>query len=300
MIFATRRGGSSLIMRLVYSQPNLDFIELPLDLINYNPYKSRIPSPEKNNRFIKLNEAEEEMLFKYFNDLFSGKIRLRNQYNILDRDFSFNVNRIVIKEVLAKSLVDWFTKNFNIDVIYFLRHPIPTAISAIKFGFDNLSDGFLNNEYFRNQFLDSEKVNFAFDVLKNNSDLEKHVMDWCLDNLYPLKCYKDRDWLTLSYEELLLRPMKISNLICSRMKLPDPLSMYQRIFSTTKTNITKKTKKIISAKNSNYQINRWLKYVSSKELDKINEMLDVFNIDVYSADSPYPRTDLCHFGSLRL
>jgi len=66
------------------------------------------------NQFIGLSYKDKKKLKLYFQDLLRGKLRLRNQFRIWNRSFSFYVNRLVIKEVNAKQLIDWFDKNFNI------------------------------------------------------------------------------------------------------------------------------------------------------------------------------------------
>jgi len=298
MIFATRRGGSSLMMRSIYSQPEVDYINLPLNLMDYHPYKNKIPRPRMKNRFISLNKNEEKMLFEYFDNLFKGKYILRNQWNVLDPDFSFHVKRFVIKELLAKTLMDWFTEKFDVEIIYLIRHPIPTALSAMKFGFSNISEAFLKDEYFKERFLDSEKEKKCYNILKNGSMLENHVMDWCLDNLYALNHYKKRPWLTVTYEEMLLRKKQISELMCSYLDLPDPTRMHNKMLLPAGAS-TKKSKEYILSKNQGRLVERWLPQTTKQDLDKIERIFDMFNIKIYSAYNAYPDRDVCHFGPLK-
>jgi len=58
---------------------------------------------------------------------------------------------------MPKLLMDWFTKNFDIEVIYLIRHPIPTALSILNRKWGNTAKTFLENEYFQKNFLDKKK-----------------------------------------------------------------------------------------------------------------------------------------------
>ncbi|SFM80649.1 hypothetical protein [Thermodesulforhabdus norvegica] len=132
-IFANRRGGSTLVMEMIYSQPGVDYIAQPLDLWQLHPHFNRLPHPLRS-KFIALKEEEEERLAKYFTDLLAGRIRLRNQWRIFDRNFSFLVNRLVVKVCNAHALIDWFNEHFDIHCLYLIRHPIATALSIINRG----------------------------------------------------------------------------------------------------------------------------------------------------------------------
>lgn len=57
VIFATRRGGSTLLAEMIASQPGVDCLGEPLNLWRYRPYFNRLPHPLRG-RFISLNEHE--------------------------------------------------------------------------------------------------------------------------------------------------------------------------------------------------------------------------------------------------
>lgn len=46
------------------------------------------------------------------------------------------------------------------------------------------------------------------------------------------------------------------------------------------------------------QASRWLGRIEEDNLKHMQETLDVFEIPVYKAYSPFPCPDLCHFGPL--
>jgi len=285
--------------RLIYSQPNIDYIDLPLEITlpEINLYCFMVPKPSMNNIFITLTENEEEKLNKYFQNILKGKFLIHHQWNILHPHFSSEINRFVVRELSAKALMDYFSKKFNIEIIFLLRHPIPTVLSQIKWGMKNIADTFLNNDFFINKFLDEQKKEFCKEIQKNGSKLEKYILGWCLDNLSPLKIYQERSWLTLTYEELLIKPKKVTNLICTKFDLPDPEIMYQSVYRPSPS-APKKSIIDIKTKGPEWLTIRWMKEIDDKTLEKVNVILETFNISEYNAFSPYPSENLCYFGSL--
>lgn len=297
-IFAYRRGGSTLLMRMLYSQPGLDYIGEPLDFYNYHPHRHRLPQPYQN-RFISLEPCEEKLFFDYWKDLLAGRCRLKNQWNVFDPDFSFYVDRLVIKELYAKPLIDWFCECFDVGVIYLIRHPVPLALSILRNRtWGNKVETFLGNTYFRETFLDGDKEMFCRHILASGSPLQQHVLEWCLENLYPLSVYRQRPWLFLTYEELVLRPRQVSSLICSRFDLPDAEHMHKTVLRPTRT-AWGNSKNDIRTLGPAHRSGRWVTEVTPQEVERVRRMLEVFEIKAYEAHKPYPARELCHFGPLQ-
>jgi len=296
-IFSTRRSGSTLLMEMVYSQPNVDYINQPLTLWNYHPHLNKIFRPNRN-RFISLDsEIENKKLLMYFQDLLSGKLRLHHEWNIFDSRFSWHVNRLVVKELNAKCFIDWFSKNFDVEVIFLLRHPIPTALSIIRRKWGNTARAFLENDYFLGAYLNKKRKIFCQNILDKGTPLQKFVLEWCLDNMHPLERYKQRPWLTLTYEELVLRVKKASQLICQKFDLPDWRAMENCILKPSRTS-TKVSKKKIKKQGPSSLLQDWRQVLQSKDIEHVSQILEEFEIKEYSAHHPYPHDSLCHFGPL--
>lgn len=295
-IFSNRRGGSTLLMDMIYSQPGIDYISEPLNFWRYHPHYQRLPHPYLS-KFISLETSEEKLLLRYFKDLLAGHCRLRNQWNIFNWDYSFHVNRLVVKLLSGKALIDWFFNNFDIEIIYLIRHPIPVSLSIIKCGWGNTADAFLENNYFRKSFLDGDKEVFCRDILTSGSSLERYVLEWCLENLYPLSVYRQRPWLILTYEELVLRPHQLSELICSRFDLPNPKRMYETVLRPTKTS-WRESRNSIRMEGPGQRAIQWSTQVDKRELNQIKNIFHVFELKAYSAYNPFPSDELCHFGPL--
>ncbi len=296
LIFATRRSGSTLLREMIYSQPGIDYIDQPLDMWLIHPHFRRLFQPSLS-KFISLNEHNKEILSTYFQNLFAGCIRIRNQWNPLNPNFSFVVNRLVVKLLNAHALIDWFEEEFNADIIFLIRHPIPTSLSIIRQGWGCTAKAFLENEWFRAIYLNKNTEKFARTILKKGKPLQRYVLEWCLENLHPLRISRKHRWLTLTYEELVLRPKEVSELICSRFKLPDPERMYRTIFSPSPTT-TLSSRRVILRKGPSALIKMWIRKITHSDIVAVDPVLKMFDIKAYTASSPYPHPELCHFGKI--
>jgi len=220
VIFATRRGDSTLLMEMIASQPGVDFVNEPPNLWHYCPYFDRLPQPPRE-RFISLSQEEARQMRSYFEDLLTGRIKAFNAWNPFYPTWSFRVRRLVVELLNANMLIDRMAKEFDIEVLYLLRHPVPVALSCLGLNWGNDAETYLQNPYFREEVLGSERVRFADEVLARGTPLQRFVLEWCLENFYPLQVYKERSWLVLTYEEVISRPKQVSELICSRFGLAE-------------------------------------------------------------------------------
>ena len=279
VVFATRRGGSTLLMEMIASQPGVDFVAEPLTLWRYHPYFNRLPHPPRG-RFISLSQEQARQVRSYFEDLLTGRIKAFNAWNPFHPTWSFRVHRLVVKLLGANTLIDWLAKGFEIEVLYLLRHPVPVGLSCLRLNWG------------------SERARFADEVLAKGSSLEKFVLEWCLENFYPLQVYKERPWLVLTYEEVISRPKHVSELICSRFGLPDPERMARMVGCPSRMTFFADSRQAIVKQGSQAMLGRWLKWVSQEELRRVQEILDVLGLRAYQAFSPYPTEALCHFGPL--
>ncbi len=297
-IFSTRRSGSTLLTEIIHSQKGVNYSGQPLDFWRYHPYPERLPQPYLN-KFISLEPEEEQKLKDFFHDLLAGRIRVRSQWNILNASYSFVVDRMVVKLLNCKPLIDWFAERFDGDIVYLIRHPIPTALSIIRRNWGCTAEAFLQNDHFRHTYLDEAKAKECHHILEYGSTLQKYVLEWGLENLVPLSVFQERSWLTVTYEELIARPAPMCRLLATRLDLSDPERMIQRMSRPSKTTQARSKVDIVE-KGSTYLLERWRDEIDPQAAREAMEMLeDLCNVSVYAAESPFPLPGLCHFGPLR-
>lgn len=298
LIFSTRRSGSTLLMSMIYSQKGLNYSAQPLDLWRHAPYRNRLPEPH-HNQFISLDtEEDEKKVRSFFEQVLADRIRRPSQWNVFHPDYSFVVNRMVVKLLNASPLIDWFSEQFGGDIVYFLRHPIPVSLSAMRKGWECIGEAFLQNASFQGKHIDEERGKEYRRILQQGTSLQKHVLEWGLVNLYPLSIFRERHWLTLTYEELLSRPHQVCQLVASRFDLPDPKRMQQRMLSPSRTT-SRRSRAHLAERGPDYLLTRWLDEVSPEAAREAMAVLDeLLGMKIYTWDSPFPSSSLCHLGPL--
>lgn len=297
VIFASRRGGSTLLAQMIASQPGVDFSNEPLNLWHYHPYFNRLPHPHRS-RFVHLTGKDEQKVLAYFEDLLEGRIRVFNEWNPLSPLYSFRVNRLVIKLLGANTLIDWFDQHFDVHIVYLLRHPVPVALSCLRQNWGNDAEAYLQNAYFRERVLGPDRARFAQEVLEKGTALQRFVLEWCLENFYSLQLYKERPWLVLTYEEIISRPKQISELLCSRLRLPDPERMARMVYRPSRTTFFAESRQAIAQQGPQALLGKWQERVSQEDLEGVHGILHKLGVSAYQAFSPYPGPELCYFGAL--
>jgi len=298
-LFTNSRSGSTLLMNMIYSQPGVDYSEIPINIYDIHRNRIRVSPLPPMSRYISLDSFDEKQLYNYFKGLINGKFRVNNQVRLFHPDFKLSVNRLVVKEISCLNIIDWITDNFDVDVIYLLRHPVPRALSKLKMGWynDDYVKAYLDNDFFVKRFLNDDMISLTKDIYKKNDLFQFFVLEWCFENLSALSLCKKRDWLTITYEELLMRPRKMVDLICSNFNLSDPDRMLGRVFNASRSALNS-SRDDIENKGSNYLVHRWLNQVEKERLEDIQRILDVFDIDIYNVNSPYPDKKYCNFGNI--
>jgi hypothetical protein len=297
LIFSTRRSGSTLLMEAIHSQKEMNYSDQPLDLGKYHPYRKYLPK-RRFNKFISLEPEEEKILGDYFQRLFTGRIRVLSQWNFFRPGYSFTVDRMVVKILNGKPLIGWFAENFDVDIVYLLRHPIPTALSVMRRNWENTAEIFLSDDNFTERYLGKEKTNECHRILEYGTRLQKFVLEWGLENYVPLSNLVEPSRTTITYEELVARPAQICQLLATALDLSAPERMSQRLDRPSKTTL-QHSRTDITRQGPMYLLTRWLDQVDPKQACEAMAILeDLFDTRTYIYNSPFPVENLCHFGSL--
>lgn len=286
LIFTTRRSGSTLLLRLLYTQPGTDYINEPLNLWLPHPHYHRLPHPPVG-KFISLSSEEEQRLAGYFDDLLRGRLRLRNQWNPFHPHYSFVVRRLVVKLLNANALMAWFARRFEARILYFVRHPLAVAESIVRQGWARIAEAYIQDPRFRARYLTGPRLQLAQDVLARGTPLQGFVLEWCLENIHPLQIWEEAGAHLLTYEHLVSRPEEESRRLCAVLGLPDPERMYRDIFAPSRT-AAGETRHIIAREGPAALVARWQERVPREEMVVAQEILDAFDINLYRADDPYP------------
>lgn len=295
IIFAGRRSGSTWLMDLLYSQPGIKFCAEPLYLGRWNRHKLKLPRKE-DSKFIDLTKREERILKSYFNAILNGSIEVSPPWNIREKGYSFFTNRYVVKICNGLSLIEWFEKNFDVHIVYSVRHPISNALSIINLTWKDIADAFLNNRFFVEKYLNNTQLRYARNIKKSGSRLQKVVLEWTLENLIPIRTIKkeEKKWVVLTYEEMFLNPRKVVDLLYNKLNLEDKKLMIESINKPSRS-ATMESAKNIDERNMDFILKRWKEKVSDKDEKDIFDILEVFDIEVYKYGSFMPDVSFFNF-----
>ncbi|MGM0369643.1 MAG: sulfotransferase domain-containing protein [Bacillota bacterium] len=284
-IFATPRSGSTWLMELISSQPNIKFINEPLHinrhkglLTNFNPQWEEIYCA--NNRGEKFIDFFSKLIDE---KIFVGQQKLSSLEAI--KNFDFFTSRKVFKVLRAKDIINQLQNNLEIKVVYLLRHPIPVALSWQRNNFASRAKLFLENDNFKNKYLNQHLIDYIRYVLETGSQLEIITLQWCLDNLAPIKFLDKGEWLTISYEELVMNQKQVLDKLYFDLELDNWNKLCEQASIPSKTTSDNRKTEFFNRNNRDYLIKKWKNKVSDKEEEKVFSILNEFDIDIYQRNS---------------
>jgi hypothetical protein len=274
-------------MEMISAQKGIKFIAEPLLLTKLAKGKSPIPTYWE---FLLPNPSREKVLKKYFDDLTTNKHGIGNTSPFSELHNWFT-NRIVFKLLRCKDLMNWFEKEFNGQIIYLLRHPIPTNISRKRYTILPL---YLKNKDYCDRYLNGQIIEKSQKIIEKGTELEKKVLDWCFQNLVSLKHLDRTNWLILYYEDLVMNPEENLNNIIQKLQLSDREKIFNRynIASGSTVLSDKKTKTMLKKNDNNkkrtFLVEKWHSAVTREEEERIFDILEVFHIDIYQYGQDTP------------
>ncbi|MFT6734137.1 MAG: hypothetical protein ACJAS9_002332 [Polaribacter sp.] len=278
MVFSNRRGGSTWLIELLSSEPRTKrAVEIFDVTLNHNPYKNDLPK-DKDGFFIDLNKQEKEQLFSYFSDIESGKKVYNTQWKFWKDPFNFSYNRIIFKIFYAKNYITDFSLYNNCQIVFQLRHPIPTALSILKQGWPSAAKGYISSTSFRKK-LSNLQIYIADYVVEHGTELEVHVLGWFLENYVPMQAAKESDWLILTYEDMLMSPEKTMKILGEQLELSctaDALKNYDRPSYNALGSQNK-----IKSSTPEELCNGWQKKVNFNEHPNIQKIFNAFPNSFY-------------------
>lgn len=233
-LFGTRRSGTTLLMEVIYSQPGIKYCNQPFRG-RWNPHKSRLLPKFPQHKLVTLDQKEKRLVRNYFQKIINNEIQVSPPWRFLSDDYNFKTDRYLLKICNAHALMEWFEKEFDAKIVYLLRHPVPVALSIQKRNWQNKAKAYLNDDVFLENYLNDDQTQYANSILDEGSQMERYVLEWALENLVPLNSDRKENWLVITYEELLLNPKPIINLLAERLNLPQKDKMLSKIFRPSNT-----------------------------------------------------------------
>lgn len=291
LLFSSRRGGSTLFEQIVTCNQGFRSIDQPFDLFNPNTKAGKIKTkflPDMYwSQFISLNSSEEYQVKLYMKLALSGQLRLLG--GIEQWDFPVLGHRTFMKILNASPLIDWFIQNFEVNVCYLMRHPIPQALSVMQNKWGITADAYMKSQYFVESYLNLEQVSIAEDILKSDDYFQQAILNWVVENLVPLK-YAKTSFQKIAYEDLITDPVQVITLLSHELDLPNINRMTKEVIRPSRSVKFSgaANRKNLQSKDPKAIISSWMKKVTDEQIKQVDKILSTFEITEYSSNSAIP------------
>lgn len=281
-LFATARGGSTWVMEIIASQPGFKYYD--------EPFNIRRDNVKKTNLFNSWDAlmpgcSEHGEVLSYLKMLEKNEMRFMNPPPFR-KNHRFFTNRIVFKIHELEHMINEIKDRCNGCILYLLRHPVANTISRSVF--PRLHE-FIDSPYYQN-LLSSDQQKEIKIIFEQGTTFQKGILSWCYENLLPLKHLDTSDWTTITYEEILLNPIRSCELFKENLFL-DNVGLMLKSIDEPAVNISmSKTDTLNLMKSDNHTerrkglVEKW-KFKVTEENEKMAfDILSLFNIDAYVYD----------------
>lgn len=296
LLLGSGRSGSTWLMEVIAAEPGMRFVNEP-----FIPRKWRrlgLPSGvlDGKDRLLEIPAGCEPHFKAYLEDPLAT--RSDGPYDLLSDDFHFRTNRRVLKLLSAPIAEEIDALGLGYHAVYFMRHPIPTALSMMKSARTSLRvpGGHLADASFVRNHLGPDLEARSRQFLEAGSDLQRWVLDWCLTNLRPLRAIRAGavdHWLVLTYEELLLAPESTVNLLARRLDLRAPERLLARI-QTPSASTDPGRVSALRASDARTRVLGWRSKVGAEDERGTFDVLDALGLDPYEYGRPVARRPYLH------
>ena len=293
IIFTSGRSGGTWLTELLSMSPGIRSISEPLSLsLVTHPRRHELMKyrPGKGFGFIEVPHE----FHRYFSDILDGKLDpfpalkpIRKRF----KSYHFFTNRTLLKICHGKGLIRWFLNQFNVQIIYLYRNPVPTILSMMKRGFNTKYQGFLNDPLFVDTYLNNDQIMLANRIIKHGSTLEKYMISWILENLIPLnEINSDLPCIHISHEELVIYPERSITLISDRLGLSN-----KKLLKNIKKPSSTTGKSVKEMYFGNKLLANWKNQISQDEFTQLFEILKKFGNDLYNNEQILPTYKYLNF-----
>lgn len=289
-IFSSPRSGSEWLMNIIASQPGIKHCSEIFNL--------RRPV---NCWYLGINNWNELYEEKNKEDFINKlKLQINGNFNSgsvnprpFNKFYSYFTNRIVFKiHFGGEDIVNVFKDRLNGKIVYLLRHPIPVSISRKVL--PKLKT-YIESDF--NNYLTNKEITFAKSLVNEGDPLKCAVLDWCLQNKAIINQIK-KDWIIVTYEQLVVDPLPIINLLMTALSLTNQEKMINNLFLPSKTVYEKESKiKHQIMKSKIYKdklilLEKWKEEINNDTEKELMDILKIFKIDYYKYNDIMPKQKL--------
>jgi len=292
-LFCTRRGGSTMVMEAIAANRGVKFLDQPVEATTetLTASQARLMPKVDSGELVSLDDELEARLRRLLDGIFDGSLPINAPWRFWQRSFDFRTDRLVLKIVGAKALIDWFDRSYDLDIAYVTRHPIPQSLSCIRNGWSLTARAYLRDHAFVSAHLDAATEAWCWDVLRSGSPLDRFVLNWALENLVPLRLLPDRShWTYISYEATVLDPEAVLVRLADALDLDDVDAMRRSIARPSRSSglSTDDRRGLIEAGDRPALLASWRRHVEAGDERRAMAALDRLGLDLYRPGEDLP------------
>jgi hypothetical protein len=245
----------------------------------FEPFHSKYVELMKDFRwrqYLRLDNKEEKFL-KPVEAILSGNIR--NKW--IDK---FNRKQItkkrIIKEVRNNLLLKWMKINFpEVPFILLLRHPCAVALSRIKLKWGTELEHHFEQEQLMEDFFNP----FKTEIEQAETDFEKQIFQWCVENYVPLKQFSEGQIHLAFYENFCVKPEQEVSRLFGFLNQPYD----DRIFKSM-LRPSNEAFKDSAIRTGGHVIEGYKNHLSTEQIKRAIEILSLFGLDKIYGEEPMP------------
>lgn len=283
------------MMEILASQPGMKYYDEPLNIRRSNVRRTGL--------FMEWQELmpdgdRREEILAYLRGLQQNRYRFMNPLPFR-RNHRFVTSRNVFKIHGVEHLINDIKENCNGVVVFLLRHPIPTTMS--RYTFPRL-DQFVLSCHYEQKYLDAGTMREIRKIYCQGTKLQRGVLSWCYENLIPLRHSESKDWLVVTYEELLLNPEKMCQSVARYLNLPrvdimlDAVNRPAANIAMSKDETHKILRESDQQSRRQAMVQKWKGKISEAEERGCFDILNLFGLDAYQYNRLVAHDRYLHFA----
>jgi hypothetical protein len=289
-LFCQPRGGSTWLAEILLNIPQSVLIDEPL-------WRGKLKSPWKKPDQSDRKVPEVADLDFYFNqhipesenwlqarnvfeDILAGRSASKGLYDEQDYSRLKNGGTYVTKFCYANLLMPWLVQQFDFEAILLTRHPC--AVIASQLRHPSWQGIRMDKSIMLEDFPFSEIYKVSTEKIGRIDSLETYLaLIWAM-NFKQTAMHPDnnRNWLTVSYERLLLCFDSEIDRINQRLRLNLHPNLINREKPSKSTYPDTNDKVVTHAKHD-----EWQRKLTKSQISAILRVLDIFEIDIYNRNT---------------
>jgi len=289
LIAGSPRSGTTWLMEIFENIPGYTYLFEPLQP---EWFPDSIKAGFKGRPYLPENQSFQDGE-KYLKKIFSGQIV--SQIPPYSYNAKMTINRLLNKKLIVKSVrlnrsLPWIHNKFKLrKIIFIIRHPCAVIDSQLKTGFTGY------HEYqppYQNRFptkkeiiAEASNIDILDKTLIKRLEKIKKLEEmlaacWCLDNYIPLYKLNSEKWNIVIYEKLMTDGESIIKYLFNEIGEKNTIDLAIRFLNKpSMLTLGKDPKRGI---NTNIQLSKWKKSLSSDKIKLILSLVEDFGFDFYT------------------